>query len=294
MKFSILLIATLFSTYINAQIQYWTREGIIDAQFEPEHKAQKIKTAYNIFSNENFGVSDSTYYNEITQYNTNGQKTVYAKYKTDWVKKIRYYQTIDSVFYNDKGTITEYRRYIPKQDGRYYEINYRAVSTINANGLIERIDYYGNYYAEDHTGYELRTYNNKNQLIAATKYTTDNNVDFKWVFEYNKKGRITKVSTTSAWGEGSSYVITYTKKGLLESYTEFFEGKQRSVAKYTYDSKQRLTECKYTTNSNHAENTEYFYRDDETVPYRTHFAYPRGYNNPDFAHEHLAYKFDWF
>lgn len=292
--YRLLVLLFLFSPTLNAQIQFWTKDAIIETQFEPALKAMAIKTAYNYITNENGAMDDSTRYNEITQYNSNGQKTVYMKYKTDWNKKIRYYQTIDSIFFTDKGIFSQFKRYTPIRDGKEYQCTYRATSTLNKKGLIERIDYYGGYMASELNSYELHTYDTKNRLLTVVKYTKDDKEDYKWVFEYNKKNRITKVTTASAWGGNNTYALTYTTKGLLSSYTELYEGKEQKKDTFTYDAKNRLTKREQSTTTGHFETMEYSYADKNSVPHQSHLQYPRGYGSSDIAHEYLTYKFEFF
>jgi hypothetical protein len=294
MTYRILLILVFISTSLSAQIQHWTKDEIIDKQFELARKTQKIKTAYNYATNDDWAVDDSTWYNEIVYYNTNGQKTVHIKYKTDWNNKRHYYQTLDSIFYTNKGVFSEFKRYTPVNDGKSYQCTYRALSTINKKGLIERIDYYGGYMATELNNYELRTYDKKNRLLTAITYTKEDKEDYKWTFEYDKKNRIAKVVAKSAWGGGNSYAITYTSKGLLASYTELYEGTEQSKATYFYDVNNRLEKREYTTNSGHKENTEYWFNSKTPIPYRSHLTYPRGYGTTDVAHEFLAYTFNYF
>lgn len=109
-----------------AQIQFWSKEDIIEKQFRAARKEMKIMRACNYITSENWTVDDSSRYNEIFEYDKEGRKISYKKYKTDWVKNKRYFLYIDSFFYSNKGIFLEMKRYNPQNDGSYYSLEYDA------------------------------------------------------------------------------------------------------------------------------------------------------------------------
>lgn len=173
-----------------AQIQFWTREAIIEKQFEPVRKEMKIKTIYNYITSENWIVNDSLNYNEITSYDAGGRKISYRKYKTNWTTNKRFFQYIDSFFYNDKGVFTGMRRHNPKGDGGFYSLEYEARTVLDAKGRIARINYYVGYQAPDWSNYDAYTYDSKNRINKITSNDKSGKKTYEWTFQYDDKNRV--------------------------------------------------------------------------------------------------------
>lgn len=295
--YRLLIALFLFSTSLNAQIQFWSKDDIIEKQMESACKAMQIKTAYNFITNEHWQIDDSTRYNEVTHYNENGQKVVYMKFKTDWVKKKRYYQMIDSVWYTDKGIFKELRRYTPK--GERYVWTYRALATHNKKGNIEQLNIYGGYQMEELKKYDVYSYDKNNNVSKIESYNAaTKEKEYERSFEYDNRGNLTSYSATSIFGDMRTTTvskITYNKNGQLSTYTEYLDGKEKqNEATYTYDTKGRYIKRVYSTTYNYEDTFECFYDGDATVPYRTYLKYPRGRGSNEFANEFLAYIFDYF
>jgi hypothetical protein len=276
-----------------AQIQFWTKDAIIEKQFEPVRKEMKIKTIYNYITSENWMVNDSLNYNEITEYDAGGRKISYRKYKTNWTTNKRFFQYIDSFFYNENGVLTGFRRYTPLGDGDRYRLETEYKSVLNKTGRIARINEYGGYEASALTGYAVYAYGNKNRVSKITAFDKSGTKDYEWTFQYDDKNRVSKVRARSEFGF-KDIVIKYDAKGRLASYTELTDGKKKdNEAVYTYDAQGLLTKREYTTSYKYADSMQYWYRDGEKHYFRTYLKYPRP-SGSDFSHEFLVYRFEYF
>lgn len=294
----ILILLLLISPSLNAQIQFWGKDDIIEKQFEAARKEMKIKTSYSYITNEHWKVEDSTRYNEIIHYNENGQKSAYMKYKTDWVNDKRYYQVIDSVWYTDKGIFKELRRYTPMGNNGY-QFSYKTVAKHNAKGKIESISSYTGYKASEPKNTDEYTYDKKGRLINIITYKVKTKKKtYARYFEYDKKENLTTYTGVAILGESEFKSIAkmkYTSNGLLASYEEFYsDNKKKNGATYTYDEQDRCTNRKYLTTSNYEDNLDFHYTGAASAPHRTYLKYPRGRGNKSFSHKYLAYKFEYF
>lgn len=286
-----LIFCLLISSVSKAQIQFWTKDEIIDKQLQPARKEMNISQAYNFITFEDWKITDSTDYNEIFEYDKEGRKTVYKKYKTDWVKKKKYFMTIDSIFYNDKGIFTEMKRYTPQADGNYYTVEWKAKSILDAKGQIQRINYYGGYQASELSSYDVFAYNVRGKPVHVTSYDADKKKDNEWKIEYNTQGYITKVRSANSFGF-IDYLMKYNKAGQLTNYTEVYDGKEKNnEATYFYDNDKRLVRRDYITSSSYTDTTGYWYNGNDKVYYRTYLKYPRGSSRSEFAHEFRLYAF---
>lgn len=290
--YKLLFLFLLCGFVSNAQIQFWTKDEIIDKQFEPARKEIKINQAYNFITSEYWQVTDSTDYSEIFEYDKEGRKIVYKKYKTDWVKNKKYFMNIDSVFYNEKGILTEMRRYSPQSDGSYYSLTWAAKSVLNTKGQIERINYYSGYQASELSSYDVFAYNTMGKPVNIISYNADKKKENEWKIEYDSKGHISKVRSVNSFGF-IDYVMKYNASGQLTNYTELYDGKDKnSEAKYLYDNDKRLVRRDYITSTSYTDTTGYWYNGNDKVYYRTYLKYPRGSSSqPDFAHEFRVYMF---
>jgi YD repeat-containing protein len=289
----ILFLCLLVAAHANSQIQFWTKDAIIDKQFESARKEMKIKTAINYITSEKWQVRDSTYYHEIFEYDDAGRKTVYKKYKTNWTTNKRFFQYIDSFFYNDKGVFTGMLRYNPKSDGDSYVLEYEARTIFDAKGRIARINYYVGYKAPDWANYDAYFYDTQNNLSKITSHDISGKKNYEWTFQYDNNKRLTKVRAGSEFGF-KDMIIKYDALGKLLSYTELTGGKEKeSETTYNYDAQGLLTKREYKTNYNYADTQQIWYRDNEKYFYRTYLKYPRP-SGSDFSHEFLVYRFEYF
>lgn len=299
--YKLLLLFVLAGFTANAQVNFWTANSIIDKQQQPELEALKVKAAYAYTTSEHWQVGDSTHYDQITDYDAGERKTVLKIYRTDWAKNKRYYGVIDSFFYNDKGVLTMLKRYEPQNEGQYYALVYALKSVINKKALIEKLEAYSGYNAEELESYDMYEYDKKNRITAVTTYRTNAGEekpafvkDMAWKFEYDKKGNITKATATSAIGGGTEYRMKYNEKGLLVNYTEWYNGKElQNETNYTYDDKGRTTQRNYSTPYNYNDTIQYWYDGERKIPYRIYLTYPR-MNGDGYAHEYTVYKFDYY
>ncbi len=188
--YRLLLVFLLIGNICQAQIQFWTRDEIVEKQFQEERKAMGIKAAYNFVTSENWTVRDSTDYHEIYEYDREGRKTVYKIYKTDWVKKQKFFQMIDSFFYNDKGIFMGMKRYSPGSGGGYYVLEYAAKTILDAKGRITRINYYGGYGASELNDYHVYTYDAKNKVTIVAAFDAMKKKTADWKISYDPMGRV--------------------------------------------------------------------------------------------------------
>lgn len=293
-KFSVFFILLSFTA--QGQIQFWTKNDMLEKQFQPARAELKIKTAYNFITSERWGVNDSTDYNEIIDYDNAGRKIVYKKIKTDWANKRKHFLYIDSFFYNDKGVFTAMRRYNPKGNKEYYALEYEARSVLNAKGQIEKMNFYNGYGVTEPGQYDVYTYDGKNRIIKISTFTSDGKKDYEWKFEYDANGRLAKVRFGAPAMDFTDHIIKYNAKGLMSSYSELFNGKEKQGETiYTYDEKNRLVRKEYKTNYAYADTTQYWYNGDEKLYYKTYLKFPAPLGSDrDFSHEFLVYKFDRF
>lgn len=296
----IIILLLLVSPSLNAQIQFWGKDDIIEKQFEVHRKEMKIKTAYNYIVGSRWTVSDSNKYNEVFHYNESGQKTIYIKYKTDWASKgRRYKQIIDSVEYTDKGVFKELRRYTPVGNNGH-KFSYKAVATHDKKGNIKRVDTYTGYMASEPKNYSEYSYDKKGRVNKITKYNAKTKEkEFQNLFTYNKKGQLISHTSLSFFGgfEGKTvYKITYNNKDLLESYTEFYnEKEEQNKAVYSYDENNRYVLRKYSTKTSYEDVFACNYRGNETIPMATRLDYSSGKGKrKQVRQESLVYKFEYF
>lgn len=300
MKLLAFILIVTFNIQLNAQIQFWGKDDIIEKQFEPARKEMKIKTAYNYIVGSRWTVTDSTKYNEVFHYNENGRKIYYTKYKTDWASKgKRYKLLIDSITYTDNNIFSELIRYTPK--GKDYYLTYKAKASHNKKGNIERIDIYGGYMASELKKYDEYTYDSKDRVSKITGYNViQKEKDYERLFEYDTKGNLISYSFVTYYngklGGKTIYKITYNNDGLVESYTELDkDAKEQNKAIYTYDEKGRLTLRTYTTTTSYEDKFNCYYRGDETIPTGTRLDYSSGKGKrKKIRQESLVYKFEYF
>lgn len=292
--YRLLILLFLISPAVKGQMQFWTKDDIIEKQFEKARKSLKIKTAYNFVTSEHWVVDDSTRYHEIFEYDKEGRKTVHKIYKDDWSNKTRYIQSIDSIYYDEKGNFKKYMRYTLKAGNEYYP-DYKAEAVINGKGLIERINYYGGYYASEIRSYDIYTYNKKNQVIKIVKHDNDGTATYYRTFAYDKNDRLEKATAGVSLETEYEYILKYNSKGQLIQYTEYLEKEKQNESFYTYDAQNRPEKREYTTNYTYKDTFQYWYRDKEEVPYRTYLKYMRSSGKEgDYAHEFRVYKFEYF
>jgi hypothetical protein len=293
------ILLVLFSTQLSAQIQFWTEQEILDKHWEKGRKSDKIKTAYNFITNEKWKVDDSTRYNEVINYNENGQKTFYTKYKTDWANKKRYRNFIDSIDYIEKGGFKELRRYSKKAGG--HSLTYKATATYNSKGYIERLTTYGGYKATEERDYDVYIYNSKNQVIKIESYKSGSDqLKRERAFKYNEQGLLVETTATTIFGNSSFKSVSkmeYSPDGWLLKYTNINTlGEVDNETEYLWDNSGRLLGYSYTSNNGKfTKDFECTYTSaTNKIPNYTHLKYPRGRGNKSFAHEFLAYKFEYF
>lgn len=296
----IILLLVLVSPSLNAQIQFWDKDDIIEKQFEKTRSEMKIKTAYNYIVGSKWTIDDSTKYNEVFNYNKSGRKTFYTKYKTDWANKgKRYMLLIDSITYTDNNVFSQLIRYTPK--GKSYDLTYKAKATHNKKGNIERIDIYGGYLATELKSYDQYSYDKNNRVNKITAFNaTTKEKDYERLFEYDTKGNlITYTFTTYYGGElggKTVYKITYNTNGLIESYRELSDdNEEQNKAVYLYDNADRVTLRTYTTATSYSDKFECYYKGNETVPTGTRLEYSSGNGKrKQVRQESLVYSFEYF
>jgi hypothetical protein len=293
-----LIIIFFLSLESKAQIQFWLRDDLVEKQLQAGRKAMKIKTAYKYITSENWKVTDSSDYQEIFEYDTAGRKTVHKEYRTDWSKNIKYFIRIDSFFYNEKGEFSGMKRYAPSADKKYYSLEYMAKAVPDSKGKTARINYYGGYGASELTEYHAYTYSATNVLLSISAHNADKTKTYEWKFTYDPKGGVTKVRATSFFaGKADSfndYIIKYNKHGMLETYTELFNGKTKeNESSFLYDDKNRMVQRNYFTSHNFTDTIGYWYNDIQPIYYRSYEKYNRekGHESP-FAHEFRVYKYE--
>lgn len=290
----LIILCFLHGSYMaQSQIQFWTKDEIINKQFQQARKEMKISKVYNYVTSEYWTVDDSSRYNEITDYDQEGRKIGYRKYKTDWVKNKRYFMYIDSIFYSGKGVFSELKRYSPQNDGSYYTLSYDAKVIMNAKGQIQRINYYNGNAATELSSYDLYTYDVKNRVIKIVSYTPNGEKDTEWKIDYDNANRVVKVRSASAFGN-TDYVMKYTADGLLALYTELYDGKEKQgETTYKYDSNKRLIQADNQTSSDYTDTMQYSYHDNDKLFYHSYLKYPMPEGNGTrIAHEFLVYKFE--
>ena len=294
--YRIFFLFMLTSFTAKAQIQFWTKEDMLDKQFEQARKEMKIKTAFNYVTSENWRVSDSSQYNEIFEYDEAGRKTGYKIYKNDWAARKRYFQYIDSFFYNDKGIFTGMKRYNPKSGGNEYALEYAAKSVFNTKGQVERMNFYRGYYATELDSYDVYAYDGKNRVIKVSSFSKDGKKDYEWKIDYDAGGRIIKVRAGVPGENFTDYLVKYNSKGLMSSYAELYQGKEKNgETTYTYDDKNRLLRKDYKTDHSYKDTTMYWYIGDEKFYHRTYLKFPRlSGSDTDFSHEFRPYKFEFY
>lgn len=296
----IIVLLLLISPSLNAQIQFWDKDDIIEKQFEIARKEMKIKTAYNYIVGSKWIVNDSSQYNEVYHYNDKGRKTYYTKYKTDWASKARRYMLlIDSITYTNNNIFSELIRYTPK--GKDYYLTYKAKASHNKKGNIERIDIYGGYMASELKKYNQYTYDNKDRVSKITGYSvTQKEKDYERLFEYDTKGKLISYSFITYYGGKlggkTVYKITYNDNGLVESYKELYDGKdEQNKAEYAYDKNKRFVLRTYTTTTSYNDKFECYYRGNEIIPTGTRLEYTSGKGKRKSVRQNsLVYKFEFF
>lgn len=297
------LLLVFFSIQLNAQIQFWTKESILEQRWEKGRKAEKIKTAYIFTANEKGKIDDSTQYNEITHYNENGQKVYYTKYETNKRTKKRYKKFIDSFEYNEKGIFKEQRRYL--RDGESYYLSYKAVATYNDKGYIDSITTYRGYrhMPTEKSEYDIYSYNSKNQIIKIETYDYVDGLTEERFFKYNKLGFLVESTATNFLSNPSYKTITkldYAYDILPMRHTEMNASlKIEKETIYSWDSDNRLTSYNYKNiNSPFTQHFTCFYTSTSNrVPNYIHLQ--SNSTSPEkgiksVANEDLAYKFEYF
>jgi hypothetical protein len=298
--YRIIFICMLISSGAKAQIQFWTRDEIIDNQLRQARKEMKIKKAYNYVTSENWRVKDSADYNEIFEYDREGRLIVYSIYKTDWSKNKKYFQRIDSFFYNGKGVFTAMKRYTPSSDGSYYSPEYAAKSILNSKGQITRINYYEGYGASELNDYHVYTYDVKNQVTAVSAFDEAKKKTAEWKLTYDKNGRVTKVRFNTFYqgklDNFTDYTIKYNPNGLLDTHMEFYKGKEKqNETNYSYDDYKRPVLRNYSASQSFIDTMGYWYNGNDKAFYRTYQKYSREQGHEfAFAHEFRVYKFEYF
>ena len=128
-------------------------------------------------------------------------------------------------------------------------------------------------------------------MIRIVSYTQDGKKDNEWKIEYDNANRVIRVRSASEFGF-TDYVMKYNADGLLDLYTEIYNGKEKEgETKYSYDNSKRLIQTGYRASSNYADTTQYWYRDYEKLFYRSHLKYPQPEGSGKrIAHEFLVYK----
>lgn len=277
------------STASIAQVQFWNQDDLEDQGQSAVRKANKVSRVIVYQTNEAGRVSDSSDMESISNYNSDGQIVSRFRYKYNWNKKVNELLAVDSFEYDGRGRWSKYFAY----EGPNRRQTYESVAEFNRKGQTVKVSNY-NFFEGPKAleGYQVFTWNAKNQPIKLVAYKADKKKDFERSFTYDAMGNLVSHSLKDL-SVNDVYLASW-KSGQLATYSQKTDKSPVKQVTYTADAGGRRIKKETKTSTEYFDVTEYRYNGDSKLPSFTYLQYPGYGGKNDIRHEYRVFVYRYF